>query len=808
MPDFVRARRRAWATLFAGLVGVWLSASVEGSSLWWFGAAVVFGIGAVISLKRWWWLPAFVSVVCVMAGWSANRMQEPDSLRADRLVESGAIVTFLGDVRTAPEFDAPPTGPAAPGSWRDPSMLFEFKIEAIDTESGQVPATGILGVRMPAEALEVLRIGQQARVTGNFTHASQQRNPGEPDWSRYANAHNRAGWLDVPSVTLFETRPGSRGGVLGSWLRFRSAMRDRAMRALGVDTDGVLAALVLGERDSEFDETYRVFQRAGVAHVLAVSGFHLAMLGWIAAMLIRMTGERGRLELFVAVGVVGAMLFMVPARAPIMRAGVLVLVLLIGDVVGRRWDRLSLLAWAGLGLLVWRPMDATGLGYLLSVGVTALLIATADRDRLRDYSLAGGPASPRTAWKRSSRGPVLRWLKDAFRMNVSCWAVATPTIVAFTGVCSVIAPIATIVMVPLAGGLLVVGWLQAQLGIVSPAVSERTMGVVDSISGVVGAVARRLDALPFSSVSVVGVGWLWAGVTTVCVLGWMFRYGRRRWFGFGIGACVLYATLTSQLSGRVDGIRIDMLDVGDGTCLIVRSGGETMLWDCGGLHRPVGGMVAEAARALGVRRVRTAIITHANLDHFNGLPEVAQRLGIETVFVPPALAAAEVGDWAHVRDVLTSSGIRIVPVSAGDIINVGRARGNVLWPSQSSDQRWLGNDGSMVIRLSVETDEGERSALLFGDLQTAGVAGLMDMMPVLKADVIEAPHHGSANAAAVELVERVAPRVVLQSTGRGRVGLPMWNDVRSTSEWLSTAELGAVYAHIRRNGRIEMGISR
>ena len=808
-PAFVRARLRAWSAVAAAAIGILISSAFALGAAWWLIAAVVCSAAAALVPRRWWWVGALGAVGCVMAAWSGTRFHDPDPRRLDLLAASGSVVEVVGRIASSPELEAPPSGPGAPGAWRDPTTAFDLRVRAVldPNSGGEVAASGWLGVRAPEAMLGTLRLGDRVRITGVLRHADEPRNPGEPDWRRYANVHQRAGWMSVPNGSLIESAgpSGGVGGVIDRARRFRDAVRARATRALGADSDGVLAALILGERDGSFDRTYRVFQRAGVAHVLAVSGFHLAMLGWIVIVVVRLTGERGRFEAIAALCVVGTMLFMVPARAPIVRAGVLVLVLLLGDAVGRRWDRMSVLAWAALGLLVWRPSDALGLGYLLSVGVTALLVSIAERDRSRAWSVATrspmghSDGLPAAAW---------RWLRDALRINAACWAAATPTIVVFTGVFSVIAPIATVAMVPLAGVLLVAGWLQALLGIVWPRGAEHTAGVVGRVSDGVGGVAGWFDALPLSSTTVVGVGGVWAAVTTVCVVAWLFRWIRRRWSGAAVVVCVMHAMVASSLSGRVDGLRADMLDVGDGTCVLIRSGGDSILWDCGGLHRPVGALTSDAARALGVRRVRAAIVTHANLDHYNGMIEVAERLGIEVVYVPPTLAHSDVGDWAAFRAELVRIGVRIVPISAGDVISVGDVVGNVLWPGAAPSERLLGNDGSLVVRFAFETDAGTRSLLMCGDIQTAGVAGVSGMLPELSADVIEAPHHGSANEAAIGFVEGIGPSVVLQSTGPRRVGLAEWAGVRATTDWLSTGESGAVFAHIRSDGQIESGRSR
>ncbi len=812
-PAFLRARRRAWGALAAGLIGVWVSANLGGGSAWWFGGAVVMALiaGVLPRTRPVWAHAAAGAVLCVLAGWSAVRFREPPADRIDRLVTEGAITTVAGVVTHAPERRVRSREPGAPGYWMDDSAWLRLRVTGVEGAGGDAAASGVLRVSGGVGLLDRAVAGDRVRVTGVFRGPSRASNPGEPDWERLGNEAGRAGSLSVGEGSLLtvEARPE---GWRGAWLwvvRARGAIRERALVALGAGEDGggVVGALVLGERDQSFEEIYRVFQRAGVAHVLAVSGFHLVFLGGLAAFTVRMTGDHGRVETLVVVGLVVLMLVFVPAQSPILRAGVLALAVFAGDALGRRWDRLAMLGWTALGLLVWKPSEAMSLGYILSVGVTALLIALAERDR-RDRWLLLTRQRPGGLTRTGTR-----WAWGAFRLNTACWAVSAPTIIAATGILSPLAPIATIVIVPVASALLAVGWLQATLGVLWPGAARRTSGLIAGAGDLTGSIASWFDGLPGSSLLVVGVGWWWAAFVTGGVLGWLFWRAQRRVFVAMLALGAAYAGTMSLVAGRVDGLRADMFDVGDGTSVLIRSGGEALLWDCGSLQREVGDRVADAVIALGVRRVRTAVVTHPDLDHFNGLPAVAERLGIRRVLVPPEMVAGGEdgggwGGWASVRARLTAMGVAIEPIRAGDAWALGEASVEVLWPPEAQAERLLANDRSVVARFTVPTDAGSGVLLMTGDVQRAGIAGLLAAGVDTRATVIEVPHHGSAIPLAMGLVSGSGASVALQSTGRSRLNDGRWDAVRAERRWLSTAERGAVYAWIRADGGVSVGAAR
>lgn len=111
----------------------------------------------------------------------------------------------------------------------------------------------------------------------------------------------------------------------------------------------------------------------------------------------------------------------------------------------------------------------------------------------------------------------------------------------------------------------------------------------------------------------------------------------------------------------------------------------------------------------------------------------------------------------------------------------------------------------MVLAIDVPTDAGTRRVLFVGDLEREGMDALLRRHPRLRADAMEAPHHGSARPFAVEFVEGIGPGVVVQSTGPTRIGHPIWDPVRARAEWWSTAEHGAIALEVLRDGALRAG---
>lgn len=788
------------------------------------------------------------AVVAAGAGWFAARVHERprDALGAlldhDPLAPP-AVATLRGVAADSPrkreaergEFDAP---------LARPSWALDLLTDSIDTIAGPRRVSGRVRVFVAGDAPAV-RAGQRVEVIGALEPVRTLGNPGEYDLRAWAAQEGVAGTLNAPGRSLVRVIEPARGlaGARAAWMAWRSAMRQRAEAALGPREPEVAASdagdkgdearrarallrsLLLGERDPELRDVQAAFRGLGLVHLVAISGFNLAVMAFIALFLLRLSGDRGWIEPVVLALLVTAYMIVLPAETPIIRSGLMVLVFLMVDATGRRYDRLTTLGWIGCALLLWRPLDAWSLGFQLSMGVTGLLLWQGDRVTAR---LFGAPL--RGLLPDRTRGPaaIARRALRAFgaaaqalaATTLLCWAAAAPIVVWHTGMLSPLAPVTTLFVLPLVTLVLWAGYIVLLAGVVVPAAGQWAAGALDALASFLIDVVLALDALPGTTLHLPRVGAVWAVCATACVL-WWFACGRvRSRTGWAVSA-VLLAWLGAQvwlgprLALRRDvALRVDALAVSDGTCMLVRSaGGEAMLWDCGSLTPRVGErVVARAARELGAGRVRTAMITHGDTDHLSGLADVVAPLGVRTALVSRVFAdhAARAPWLAPGRLVaaLRGRGVEVRVVGAGDSFALGAATVEFLWPPPGYVPR-LVNDASLVARVRVATGAGERFALLTGDIGPQSIARLMEDPEAgtfVGASILELPHHGSVNEAALEFVRRIGPAAVLQSTGPERARREEWGSVRrGGSAWHVTARDGAAWAEVLGDGGVRAG---
>ena len=818
-PAVGAARTRAWGSVAA----VALAALIARESpavivVWWsIGAALAAGLGLVLP-RRLLGLGLLAVVFMLGGAWFTLRTATSASDSLDRLTagQDRTLVAIHGLVRTAPT--APPPPRDALGSFRrsSPTLGFDLDTRWVELDSGQLePATGRVRVRvaMPdKDAMLDLMPGDEVRVMGWYLGPRGRDNPGDPDRLRWARMTGSAGFLSVTSPELIVKQAARHdpGSGISRWI---ASLRQRTLATIAGDGSSpggraILAALLLGERDPALAETRSAFQRTGTAHLLAISGFHLLILVGLAMVLIRLTGDHGRLESILLAALVLTLLVLVPARVPIVRAGVMVLVLLLGDALGRRYDRLTMLGWIALGLFIWRPMDVFSLGAQLSVGITSLLlwVSSSRHPWIMPVRILGLRRS-RKPWHRRFTGS----LRGSFAVCVLAWIVALPVVAFHTGVVSLSGAVTTFVVTPIVILLLGGGYLTLALAALFPAMASFLFTGLAAIADLFGWIIGSVADIPWFSFELLPPSILWTGAAVTTILVYLRRARPLAPGPIAAGVILAAWLIITGLEPRplAPGValRMDTLSVGDGTSTIIRTDTDAILWDCGSLHKDLRPILERARRSLGVTHIQAAFITHANLDHYISMPDAADVFGIERLFVSPHLLTDRAPPVEALLTEMKTRDVSVEAIGAGFEMDLGEVHIEFLWPTPQADE-FEYNNRSLVARLTVDTDAGPRHVLLVGDIEAPAMEVLLESPERIQADILEAPHHGSFQKSSQRFMAAIGPKVVVQSTGWSRANDRRWDGQRARSLWLSTATNGAVTVEIMRDGSIRTRTAR
>ncbi|MFG0253157.1 MAG: DNA internalization-related competence protein ComEC/Rec2 [Phycisphaerales bacterium JB038] len=767
---------------------------------------------------------AVVAIVGMGAAWHDVRLERrpADSLALLLRADDPGLVRLEGVVAEEPQVGSAQRGRFARFAYQGIATRFTLVSQALVGREGErLPVSGRVWVSVD-EAVYDLHAGDRVSLLGSFHALPDAANPGEPESGRAACQFDVVGRLSIASRANVQPAAGFLESGSGPWRAFTLARHRFRRSAAGWLFAGafnsedsqtrraqaLVSALVLGERSNEGEEVTAAFRRAGLAHLLSISGLHLAILAAVVAFAARcLTGSR-RLEMLIVALAVLAYLFLVPARIPVVRASIMVLGFLAAEAAGRRYDRLSVLALIALALLIWRPLELWSAGFQLSFGIVAGLIALGEPFRLRVFGERPSPDTLR------ARDRVVEAFKTALAGSVLAWLLATPLVAYHFQTFCPLAPILGLLALPLAGAVLVLGYAKILTGALWPSLGEVLGPFLTFAAEMTAELALQIDKLPLASARVPPVSGRWLLLATVAVVYLVVH--RRRQRRLAVALLVIAAAWLVLGSapprefrrGPDAAVRLDMLSVGDGACLILRTAEGALMWDCGSANLLSAGerIVVPALQALGVRRIEALFLSHPNLDHYDAVLAVVDAVPVGRVLVTPdffARARAEpAGPVAFLRMELETRGIPLAQVTAGWAESGAGVRFTALHPPADASYDRI-NEGSIVLQVEV----AGRTLLLTGDVQGEGLADLRRAHPDLACDVLEMPHHGSATEDAAAFLAALDPAVVLQSTG-GRRDPSAFGTLVEGRAWFVTARDGAGWVEITREGEIRSGCYR
>jgi competence protein ComEC len=274
--------------------------------------------------------------------------------------------------------------------------------------------------------------------------------------------------------------------------------------------------------------------------------------------------------------------------------------------------------------------------------------------------------------------------------------------------------------------------------------------------------------------------------------------GKLRWrWGAACAVWVAFGFAVPALRPAPKYLECQILDVGNGSAAILSvPGGRTILVDAGHIAGPRVGsrQIAPALWSGGVRHIDAVFISHADVDHFNGLPQLVERFSIGEVFVPAHFALSDQPGARQLCELFVERDIPTRLCVAGQVLKLGEGtRARILHPPLELG----GTDNEQSLVLLIEFNG--RRILLPGDLDGVGLRRMLGDSPI-PVDVLVAPHHGSRRANPPELVDWAQPKLVVVSQGRPRSGATLQTYHDANIDVLKTHERGAITVRFGQNG--------
>ncbi|HMN76410.1 MAG TPA: DNA internalization-related competence protein ComEC/Rec2 [Burkholderiaceae bacterium] len=649
-------------------------------------------------------------------------------------------------------------------------VLFRFEIEqaSLDAAAVRVPRRVALawyaarGEQVDATAdapRQPLRAGQRWRLQVRLKQPHGNANPHGFDYELYLFEQGvRASGYVRDGVAPVMLAPAS-GFVIARW---RQSVRDAMLAGVGdARAAGVLAALAVGDQAAIARADWAVFRDTGVAHLMSISGLHITMFAWLAALLVApLWGRSTRAMLWLPAqraaawaGVLAALGyalfsgFGVPAQRTVWMLATVVLL----QSIGRRWPWPLVLIGAAVVVTVGDPWALLQPGFWLSFMAVGLLMSSEPAHAAAARKPSGG------AEGRVRR--TLRALWQHARAGVRAQAIATvglaPLTLVFFGQVSLVGfvanlaaiPLVTLVVTPLA----LLGTLFAPLWMLAAWIVEMLVAYLSWLAGLPLAVWSVAAAPAWAQLAA-----LLGALLVVLPLPW-----RLRLLALPLVVPLLLPPRMLPPHGQ---FALTVVDVGQGTAVLLRTASHLLVYDAGPQYSPDADagerVLLPLLRSMGESRIDLLMLSHRDNDHVGGAAALLA-----------ALPVAAVSSSLEAGHPLLRAAPRHSRCEAGQRWQWDGVAFEVLHP-QPQDFERLRKPNALSCVLRVQGND--ISVLLAGDIERQQEAALVAAdAAALRSDLLLVPHHGSRSSSSAAFLDAVQPRIaIIQAGYRNRFGHP------------------------------------
>lgn len=612
------------------------------------------------------------------------------------------------------------------------------------------------------DSISGLKYGSVISITGEIRIPTGRRNFGGFNTSKFLAARGISGTMAVSIKAISIMEGQELSWFKNTGYKLRHSIIQTLDKCLPPEESSVLAGMLIGYTAHMPEEMEDDFRRAGLSHVMAVSGANIAFLLAPLLLFLKKVGFNPRWSSAIAFPCMLFYVFATGMEASVVRAAIMAGVTLMGMLLWRKADVYCSMAVSTIIILVNNSFMLYDLGFILSFSATLSLVVF--------YK----PIFERLPVK------LPKFIKETLAATIAAQIGVIPIIAYCFNTFSVVSILSNLLIVPLTGLLTIMGAVLVILGSmclpIGLFIGFITRFVADIILFVTGAVAK----IPWAEIYLATPNFILVIIYYILLV--YFRYFHpklHKEVAKPLAAIILAlcGSLIVMVSIPNHALKIYFADVGQGDCALIRTpSGQNIIIDGGGsINDDKGSFAGERIVVpllynLNMTHIDLMIASHGHMDHIGGLRTVLDKVKVESLVVAdaPDIELKELTNKAN------DIGIPVIHMKEGDILY--EEEGLTLKALYPLKEEWLmprdsvtnANELSLVVRL----DYGDFSALFTGDIGIETEKRLLDDNVDIRCDLIKVAHHGSKYSSDEDFLDEVNPNMAIISVGRNTYGHP------------------------------------
>lgn len=663
---------------------------------------------------------------------------------------------------------------------RDTRIDLRVEVERIRPLEGPMATTsGLVLVQIPLTT--EVRYGDEIVADGVL------RIPGEFDTFSYRDFLSRSGVYSLMQDASARVLSSGHGATLyATLLDLKARARQNITTALPEPNASLLVGILLGDSRGLAPAVSDAFNATGSSHIIAISGFNMAILSGVVMGLLNRFGVRPRLAALIGILTLAVYTIFVGASASVVRAAIMSSMLVFSGLIRRKTYVPTSLAFVTLVLSLFNPFILWDVGFQLSLFATLglSLFATPLQQRF-DHMLM-------RLFPQRTAATIGDFLSEPLIVSLAAQITTLPLILLYFGRLSLVSLVVNLLIIPVQAALMILGLLATLAAYFVPVIAQVLFWFDMLFLSWTLSIVRLFARLPYAVVDVSVDPRLIVGFYVVLIMGglmqatrpaWAYalaRLIRRRIVSFALissAACLTLLLVALALS-RPDGkLHVWMLDMEENNAVLVQTpGGAQMLVDGGRFP-------SRLLTALGDnlpfndRAIEVLVVTHPDVADIAALPAVLDRYDVDLM-----LRNGQITDEPEYAALINGmEGKPIINARAGYTVDMSDGTHiEILSPQFEPAPDDAANKNTLSLRVTY----GDISFLLMSDLNPEGQIQILRSGFQLQTTVLQIPDHGASEALDIRFLAATSPNVLtLQSNPASRFGdvnpdtLQMLNDL-------------------------------
>lgn len=595
-----------------------------------------------------------------------------------------------------------------------------------------------------------VKYNQIVKLSGELQCLDFKRNPGGFDEKLYMNTRK----IDYKMFAKLD----SSGEIINNLnlyiYKIQEKINNVYNKLLPPKEASVLKAMLLGDKQNLDTSIKEIYRKAGISHILAISGLHISILSGILLFLLNRFKFNKRLNTLIVITTLVLYCIFTGSSVSTVRAVIMIVIVLFGTIIYREADIYTSIGAAALILLIYQPLYLFDAGFQLSFGaVTGIIILSPILERIH-Y--------------------IPKKIKPYFMGSLAASIVTYPIVAFHFNTVSLIGIIINILVLPFVALLVGFGLLSGIVAIISVTAGKFLCGIVYFILVLYENICTIGGNISFSEIvtgepNIILIFFYYSMILIISFYYYSIKVKRVYLKKYILILGTSFLILTCVIIFKPKKLELVYLDVNQGDSIVIHTkDNKNMLIDGGGnIRKEIGEantgsqIIIPYLRYKGLNSLDCVFVTHPDADHILGIIELIDYIKIKQIVVSPNIQNNKL--FISLKAKANKYYIPIIQMSKGDSIDFKNDLSiECIYPYKNISINDNFNNDSLVFYMKY----GRRTFLFTGDIEKEAETYIINDYKKLNTDILKSAHHGSKTSSTKEFLDIVTPKIVIISSGK------------------------------------------